>query len=104
MTNGRLRILASCCALAAAPLFFWSSASPAQTATPSADFDALVANIKNYYIDCHATSATDTGQMQKCTDEKNGLLDKQKALGVSNDAINNALNGGVALRGGWRWP
>lgn len=104
MMDGRFRKLGARCAFAVGPLLLWCAASLAQSTNSDSEVDALVANIKNYYIDCHSIDTTDTGQARKCSDEKNGLLGRQKALGVSNDTINNKLSGGVTLRGGWRWP
>jgi hypothetical protein len=84
-----------------------SSTLPAQTVTPAAspaDVNALVSNIKGYYLDCHSVAPSNTYLLQNCAQRKNGLLEKQKALSVSNNTINKKLNGGGTLRGGWRWP
>jgi hypothetical protein len=72
-------------------------------AADSAQIDSFISDVRAHMQMCSQVSTSQTDLVQKCTNEKNALLQQQHDLGLTDAQVNDRLSGGVKTRG-WRWP
>jgi len=100
--NGRQSKLVLSCLAALAPSMLAVGALPARAepaAASSAQIDSLIQDIKAHKQMCDKVDPSNADQAKQCANEHNGLVARQKRLGISDET----LNGKLKTRG-WRWP
>jgi hypothetical protein len=70
-----------------------------QTQPSQQQIDSLVADITAHKQACGSVTASQPLDFKRCNNEQAQLVDRQKRLGLSDDALNGKLQSR-----GWRWP
>lgn len=70
-----------------------------QTQPSQQQINSLVADITAHKQACGNVTASQPVDFKRCNNEQAQLVDRQKRLGLSDDALNGKLQSR-----GWRWP
>jgi hypothetical protein len=97
-----IRTIALMSVIGFGPTLFLSAPAWADTTPPDTSaIDALVEDISAHKQLCATVTPSQAGLYKQCSNEQASLAARQKALGLTDEA----LNGNPKLKSrGWRWP
>jgi len=90
------------CAIGCLPLVLGTTrlaAEDADTTASAAQVDALIADMKAHKELCDKVTPSQAQLYKQCSNETGLLVARQKALGLTDEALNDKLK-----TRGWRWP